>query len=434
MKKSKGVCIFISAMLFVGSLSFAASAVDSSSRNDTLALTQQEYESRVNTSTAINSTQKESDSDDIKTVVETFLSVEKAASRDDTYNEDFLFADNAIKSDNIKYHHDQEKYTFKLRKTMDRNVEWDNLTYSSFGVDISGNTAIATIVENYKYYINDGFDEVSNHVRKCAIALTKENGKWKVNSIKTNDPCETEGNFVYKDFDVDSRVAQTLKNISSANPISVNDSKEDSAVSTPLSSWTYNRDLAVTYAANWYNGVNSTFGSNTEDCQNFASQCVWAGFGGQSKGSIKVSPVVYDSTYGSTNSRLWEHNNYYVTNPSDSNGYGWYWDNVDGFAYYIDKSTSTSKGPYGYLYCGNLDSADKGDVIAWDTNGRPACGTLDHAMVVTKVTGTSGARGTSNFFIAAHNHDTNSAYEALVDYASYPESDYATVRIARATY
>lgn len=169
------------------------------------------------------------------------------------------------------------------------------------------------------------------------------------------------------------------------------------------------------YAERYFATINPTFGKASADCQNFASQCVWAGLGGESKGSIKVPPVVYDSVYGSSNQRLWQHNNYSQTAPY---GYGWNWDHVDGFAWLIDSAVSANGvGPYGWVNFGTLAYAEPGDVIIWDTGGAPALGNLDHAMVVTKVSGTSGSRTINNIYICAHNDPTDFASEPLVDYA-----------------
>lgn len=128
--------------------------------------------------------------------------------------------------------------------------------------------------------------------------------------------------------------------------------------------------------------------------------------------------------------RLWQHNNYVTTESGDvTKGYGWHWDNVNGFFHLINTSSSTNIGPYGKIYY-NLDYASIGDVIAYGATSNPiSIGSLDHAMVVTNVTGSSGSRNPNNIFISAHNSQTSSAYQALTDYLNKSKSHFATARI-----
>ncbi len=64
-----------------------------------------------------------------------------------------------------------------------------------------------------------------------------------------------------------------------------------------------------------------------------------------------------------------------------------------------------------------MNCATEGDVIEvvlYSTN--PTIGTLDHAMVVTDTTGTYNYRDPDEIFIAAHNDETQTAYQSLDDY------------------
>ena len=196
-----------------------------------------------------------------------------------------------------------------------------------------------------------------------------------------------------------------------------------------LTYYPYSRTAAVAYAAAWYDGVNPTFGAASQDCQSFASQVVWKGLGGYSTTS---APVVYDSVQPSSNSRLWQHNNYYSgQTPSFM---GWHWDNVDGFFWLINTSSSSFEGPQGNIFY-NLNYATEGDIIAYDKEStNPTIGELDHAMVVTDTTGNFGSRNVADIFIAAHNYVTTSAYEALNDYTNYGEAHFVTARITGGYY
>ncbi len=64
-----------------------------------------------------------------------------------------------------------------------------------------------------------------------------------------------------------------------------------------------------------------------------------------------------------------------------------------------------------------------------DWGGASERDTVDHAMFVTQVSGTSGSRTTSQVKIAAHTSATNSAYQTLSTYTSMPSSAFARVVI-----
>ena len=72
--------------------------------------------------------------------------------------------------------------------------------------------------------------------------------------------------------------------------------------------------------------------------------------------------------------------------------------------------------------------------VDWSSTS-PSIGTLDHAMVVTDVTGSFGSRDTDDIFIAAHNNQTTSAYQSLDDYTGYKsEPHFATAHITGGYY
>lgn len=196
--------------------------------------------------------------------------------------------------------------------------------------------------------------------------------------------------------------------------------------------WTYDPDAAATYATQYFNSYNSIFGQASADCQNFASQCVWAGFGGAStKTDI---PSVSTSLVGSDSSRVWckeQSTTYY-----DNWEYNWAWTYCRSFAKLIDTSSYTQVGPLGWVYYGDLLNACVGDVIQWDTGGAPSDLTVDHAMFVSATTGTKGTRTIDNIYVCAHNSFTDYASEPLATYApAYMDSSYfANERIASGYY
>lgn len=373
--------------------------------------------------------------DYLKAATETFLSLRRANIRNlQEYDTSVMISPPYKSSNNILYRTKSDEYYSKMLDYDNRIIQWDDIKFRDCSVIIDGDKASVEIVEDYIYYIDDKFKKTSYKTTKYNLSFEKLDEKWVIINIVTNDPWETAPDFQYYDFDVDAEISAKTNKLE--NEIATNDLAEDDLFTTrgvPLMYYSYSRSDAVEYAEDWYDGVNPVFGQASEDCQNFASQVVWAGLGA---GSTTALPVVYDSTYGSTNVRLWQHNNYCESQTSSAvKGYGWHWDNVDGFFWQIDTSSNLVEGPYGTVKF-NLDCATEGDVIAIDTSSTsPSIGTLDHAMVVTEVTGTYGNRDTDDIFIAAHNDETSSAYQSLDDYTGYKsESHFATAHITGGYY
>lgn len=409
---------------------------------DTLSLSQEEYLASIPAKMARSTLSSQV----VKATVETFLALSKASIRSTkSYDATALISNSDIEDDTIQYFLSEQDYQTKMREALSRDIIWDDLSYSDFTVEFDGDNASASVVETYKYYVNDDFDEESCRIREYFINLEYSQDGWRVTSLTTNDPWELESDFVYEAIDADSAVEQILAdweyaqleveyaqerevaNAEQANNISV-----VSTSAASLNKWTYNATTATTYASNNYSKTsNSIFGyTDKNDCQNFASQCVWAGLGGTS--SATTRPAVTTAMVGSSSNRVWARNQSttYYTNYVQN----WGWDNVCGFFSVINSSSVYTEGPLGWVYHGELLNASQGDVIGWDTGGSPSLTSLDHAMFVTKVTGTSGLRTTSNIYIAAHTSATNSAYMALTDYASYSSSYYSTARVVSGYY
>lgn len=201
--------------------------------------------------------------------------------------------------------------------------------------------------------------------------------------------------------------------------------------STTLNRWTYSVADAVAYAVahvgDTENSNSSIFGYNPDyNCQNFASQCVWAGLGGSGT-STSARPAVSVATAGSTSApNIWQYG--VATTCYDFYKLNWTWDNVCGFANMLTQSSFYEEGPYGNTqYSGYFGYIAAGNILSVDWDGSPARDTLDHAMFVTEVSGTSGSRTTSQVKIAAHTSHTNTAYVTLSDYTTMPSSVYSRV-------
>ena len=399
---------------------------------DTLDYTQEEYLSQ---NTAIQARNVDS-GEQIERLIIGFLASTKAYVRSpDQYNNGSRFVSNhAISSKPIEYRLSETEYKLALNDAMGWEITSDNISFDNFIVNISGKDATASIVEDYTYYITDGFDSESFRRREYSFDLEQGETGWEIVSVKTNDPWEVEESFTYTPITVQAKVAEVL---AEPHVIYLEDDVENDDGIVPaaasLNKWTYSTSDAVDYAVSPYkdsSNKDNIFGFTTgNDCQNFASQCVWAGLGG-SGSSTSARPAVSSSVAGSDGPNLWHRNNATTCYESSTYWLNWTWDNVRGFANMMVKSTSGKEGPLGNTqYSGYFGYANVGNVLSVDWDGNPSRDTLDHAMFVTEVSGTSGSRTTSQVKVAAHTSPTNSAYETVANYTGMSSSAFARVVI-----
>lgn len=409
----------------------SATQLDKNSINagfDTLSYTKDDYKN-------LSMNSKANDNNQIQSVIIGYLATERAYVRkpeEYTQARGFVTA-TALNSNTVSYRKSESEYLKELNKLMNWTISRDCISFDNYRAQIEEQVATAKIVENYEYYINDGFDGESFRRREYTFEMKKELGDWKITSVKTNDPWENESTFAYTPIDVQGTIAEIANEmqqskISKVGKPTRNDLEGIPANSTTnLNRWTYSASKAVTYAADHYRDTSNTvFGFTAGDnCQNFASQCVWAGLGGSGT-STAARPAVSASVAGSNGTNLWRRGVSTTYYPDDKYWLNWTWDNASGFANMIKNSQLTKEGPYGNTqYAGYFGYIDKGNVLEVDWNGSPARDTLDHAMFVTQVSGTSGSRTKSQVKIAAHTSPTNSAYQTLSSYTSMPTSAFA---------
>lgn len=391
-----------------------------SAPGNTVNMTQNDY--LAETKKAIS--QSTSDDRRIEAICETFLTLAKASVRDPkSYDSTQLIAADSLKNAKVQYRLTDYEYQSALNNALDWKISQDNLSFTDFKVQKkSENSAVASVVESYTYQINDGFNQQSFRRKMYTFELLSGSDGWKITNVTTDDPWEKDAKFTYAPIDVKSAVnahlAETAVKSTTSLINETKDVKVASQLSPNLALRSYNTSNAVSYAAAHYRDTsNSVFGYNsTHDCQNFASQCVWAGLGGT--GTDKTArPAVPTSLVGTSAFNVWcadQSTTYY-----SYFAYNWAWNNVQGFAKLVYASTPSAAGPYGYTYyTQGVQTASVGDVLTVDWSGAPAADTLDHAMFVTGVNGTAGSRTKDNVMIAAHTSPTNSAYMTLSSYTS----------------
>ena len=202
----------------------------------------------------------------------------------------------------------------------------------------------------------------------------------------------------------------------------------DSSMVSNRSSITYDRTTAVNYATTYYSSYNSSFGSFSGDCQNFASQCVWAGYGGTNVpalASSATSPMVY--YYNSSNARDWFH-----AKGVNSVSTTLSWTSASNFMAYIANSSTSVRGPMGWIYdrtnvC--LKYAMPGDIIQvyWENGIDYPSDLPDHAYIVVSVDNAYGYNNVSTIKVAAH---TTNCYNYSLSSLGYSENEFALIRIA----
>lgn len=437
------VCILsISATTGLAQTSVAFSDEDTIDWGDSLSRSQEEYLAATGVSGIARFSTN--DSDQIRGVCQAFLAINRASVRSEYYDSTSLVSTEALHSTTIQYR--LSEYTALETIHEQAEILWDDLEYSNFNCTITGNTATASIVETYRYYALDGFDTESYRMREYFFAFGKENGNWLISDVTTNDPWETAEDFDYAPIVV---VQEQLAIATDIVPISEAEAYEQrfsvvdeaAAASTSLYRWTYNVNNAVSYAQKYYNATTTDdlhplFSYLSADCQNFASQCVWAGLVSNyaTATSLDVAPAISSTYLGTTNApNIWSPR-------STSTYYSYYkwnysWTSTRGFIKMMLTCDPNREGPWGGVHFGTLAHAAAGDVLAWDEDGAPSESTTDHAMFVTQANGTMGQRTMSNLFIAAHNSETNSAYQALSSYAKgFSDTDFADSIIISAYY
>lgn len=397
-----------------------STSFETSAPGDTLNMTQEDYLAVVKNTIS----QNKSDAQKIESTCETFLTLAKASVRDpQNYNCTKLIATDSMKKDTIQYRLTGYEYQSALNKALGWTISKDNLVFKNFKLHkIDKDSAVASVVELYTYYANNGFDDESFRSKMYTFELLKSPDGWQITNVTTDDPWETNEDFVYKPIDVKATVDAHLAEKNLQASILSNDKEKVDKVST-LYQWTYNPTVAVNYAKDYYNKINRVFGSTSgNDCQNFASQCVWAGLGGSGSSST-ARPAVSTALVDSSDFNVWCRNQSTTYWQNIDWRYAWSWDNVSGFMNLMLNSTSLAEGPYGIASCSStsIGSANVGNVLGvnWDNDASTNFSKLDHAMFITAVTGTSGSRTQDNIKVAAHTGETNTAYDVLSSYVSW---------------
>lgn len=266
-------------------------------------------------------------------------------------------------------------------------------------IEVNNKTAKVDLYEwfSFTYHFlddNSYLDDRSGEGMDYSITLSKSNGNWKIQGIDFNTDFASE--LRNSDVDVDSFVelnvnlAQKTDNSAAIYRFGY-ELEANRAVGMQYVS--FDSTVAVSYARLYAGSArNSAFFDYTpdydSDCQNYASQCVWAGLGG-SNTSVNSHAVPMVDGYN----RSW-YNDLYGRHSGS-------WTDVDDFARYITSASGTSVGPYGTVISG-YSKAKPGDIIQFSKDGGA---TYYHSVVVVLVKGGGDTHTADKILVSGHTGD-----------------------------
>ena len=230
----KTISIFIAIVLLISS-TISSFAIEKGTGNDTLSKSQDEYLATIKSTRSILADNEEKT---IRAVCESFLTICRASVRKNDYYPQVLIDEECIKSDKIQYRLSEYTRLANIHSDSDKEIIWDEISFPSFSCSINNNVAEVSIVEDYTYFYNDGFDGLNYRVREYYITLQKNDGSWEIINITTNDPWEKDNNYE------DTLDQTSFSNINMTDNILNDDIAEPNLT---MYTWTYNAAVAAEY-------------------------------------------------------------------------------------------------------------------------------------------------------------------------------------------
>lgn len=272
-------------------------------------------------------------------------------------------------------------------------------------VGICEDYAEITVYERYDYTLSPTPEMETSEATQYAMAMTRVNGIWLLSDITTD------GDFdcIYRDSDVDVRMFLNYPytDPSGAEPPPILGAFSDLSSLTP-GFIKFNTEAALAYAEQYalsYNPLFFSYRGLGGDCQNFASQFVWAALGGINAPlaiDLKLPPMVRDGI------RAW-----YQTSAPSHDPFA-HWTVVGRFGSYIATSKAEDVGPIGFVTKG-VAFAEAGDLIQV-SNGL----TWFHTYLVVAHTGLQGERTEKDLWVSAHSIDRNKQWLATLITSALP--------------
>lgn len=276
-----------------------------------------------------------------------------------------------------------------LYETQDISYQSFDAEYLFHEVSVDGNCAVVDVSEVLNYQYSDCADPTYELI-KYNIALIRVDGEWLIADVVSDDPFFQQ-NYNNDSFNLESAIQGYDIALASAEAA---EAATVSALPSSANDIGYNKQNAVNYALTYTTSTDSgstpVFKNNLfrwwgADCMNFASQCVWAGFGGSN------SSMDIQSGYGmdKTGTYTWWANATTAASP---------WISCSSFRTYVKNSAGASeKG----LQCSIAATAYNSDILPYSasdligavlhvkgsSNGSPVSG--GHAVFVNNATSNS---------------------------------------------
>lgn len=267
----------------------------------------------------------------------------------------------------------------------ENDVAYDDFdaSYSFGSIDINGNMAVAKVYEelNYRYA---GREKWSYELNQYDIILIKIESEWIVADALTDDIFFT--NYLASKYTnqvgtIEDEADEKELTLAISSEESLLDSQNTTLVDAARATTIVDYEpqnakyYALTYTTSNDNGqatptfVNSNFPWWNSDCMNFASQCIWAGFGGSDTRNDILNAQAMDKSTSSLSQAYewWATANPNVT--ANSNHSSSSWRSCAAFKTYVQNSkNSTEKG----MHCDfELTGCNK-QTIEWSYSTDPS--------------------------------------------------------------
>lgn len=340
-----------------------------------------------------------------------------------------FFVPDYMNNSNLVYICDRFEWNRQMLKETGAKNLWYDVHTEVLSMDIVGETAEVTFSEKYEYERVNHPGRVSFEGITYYVDMVKLDGIWLISDLTTDSSYDKANRD--EGIDVDAKMRAVRLGIGEqTSELIYTPTIDENSTSVARASMRIDTDKFVEYARKYAENYNDNFcnykelnqqGYDVGDCQNFASQCVWAGFGGindLSHINSHAEPMV-DLSY--SNDRDWFQEKEWVT---DS---GFHWTTVVGFGNYISTQNYNSIGPRGNIYSG-VAYAGVGSIVQI---GSAEEGGYYHSYVVVEADGTYGNRTFSDLTVCSHTEDyCDKNLGELYD----PDAYYRTIHINAANY
>jgi hypothetical protein len=353
------------------------------------------------------------------------------------YFADMQLLENGIESlyRNLELHNDELSYFGHVYETENIGYSWFEQEFKYINVDIVGDAATVSLYE-YLDYQYSHTDWPTSEIIQYYITLMNIGGNWLIAAIESDD------NFYQAYFGTDFDLELELKGFDDAwnlseNKMARNAQKrgteiepvkaESATAAVGVANVSYNASNATNYALTYSTAAdagssspsyrNGNFYWTSASCMLFASQSIWAGFGGSNTSTDVNAKQGMDASGSYTWWSVGQN-----TEPTSS------WWSCAGFRTYVNNMKNSATSETG-LICDTKDVAYNSDTLTDSTitssdlkgsiahvkgynNGEPVA--LGHAVIITRATGSTR----STVFITAYNSCQKDKQFSL----SYPSS------------